>query len=204
MFSLIIYSAANVLYGKRIKQIFSSFLYNRSLNQLIRDGNLLNESVSFFLYLNYFIVLGILFYEVCKLKLNQNIIPHSGILLYFIIEVLIILFFALKSGLITLIGVIFKTKKETNSYLLFLYIFNQASGIILLPLMIIITYLRIYFLFYIILAIFVLILFYRLLRIMINRISPSNFSVFYIFLYLCTIEFIPLLIFIKLIYNHLI
>jgi hypothetical protein len=215
--SLLIYAIVNVLYSRRLKQILKSFANHRFINQLIRDGNLIRETISLLLYVNYIITVTILLYYFSEVKTNTEpeiITPTSyesipfitfkhGLGLFIEIFICVIVFYFLKLSLIRITGKIFKSKKETNEYILLLFIFNQTTGIILLPILIIIIYLKIYFLIDLVFIISGLILFYRLIRVLFYRISPSKFSVLYLFLYLCTVEILPLLILLKLIYRQL-
>ena len=195
------YAIINVFYFRRLKQILKSFFSQRFINQLVRDGELLNENISLILYVNYFISFSILLYIADK-YFTQNY--QLSNIYYLQILVFIILLFFIKIGFIRILGIIFKTKRETREYLRLQYVFNQATGLFLLPLLILIIYLKINLLLIFSFILLFLILVFRLMRVIIYRISPSNFSEFYLFLYLCTIEILPLLIFFKLIYSYLI
>jgi hypothetical protein len=194
------YAVINLLYYRRLRQILKSFISHRFINQLVRDGDPLKENISLLLYIIYFIAFSILFYLAAKLfTVNFNISTVH----YFQILAVILLLFFIKNGFIRFLGIIFKTKKETKEYLRLQYVFNLSTGLFLLPLLIIVIYLKLNLLLKISFVILLLLLVYRLIRVIIYRISPTNFSVFYLILYLCTIEILPLLIFFKLIYSHL-
>jgi hypothetical protein len=203
LFCLVILALTNVIYRRRLRQIIKSFINQSTIKQLIRDGNLLNETISLFLLLNYFVLYSIIIYISNKYILTSSFFSNSGYILFIQIISIVISFFILKILLIRLTGTIFKTKKETREYLLLLFIFNESTGLILFPFLVFIIYLKLYFLLYFLLFILLLILFYRILRVIFNRISVSNFSVYYLILYLCGIEILPLLIFFKLIYSYL-
>ena len=198
--SLIIYAIINVFYHRRLRQLIKSFVSHRFIYQLTRDGELLKENISLLLYSIYFISFSIIIYLTIKiftLKFQLSIINYLLILGF------IILLFFIKSGFIRFFGIIFKTNKESKEYLRLQYVFHQVTGLFLLPLLIIVIYLKLNMLLKLIFALLLLLLVYRLLRIIFYRIYPFNFSMFYLILYLCTIEILPLLIFFKLIYNHL-
>jgi hypothetical protein len=200
---LILYTLSNILFFRRLNQILKSFFNQSAVNQLTRDGNILNETISLLLYINYFIAFAMLLFITNKQILKINIYNLDGIYQYLIILAVVILFFSLKIITIKFIGFVFKTRQETSDYMQLLFIFNQITGIVLIPILIIAVYAKIKSLIYVSFILIALLLMFKVIRIILNRISPTKFSVFYLFLYLCTIEILPILVFIKMIYSRL-
>lgn len=199
---IIIFTLANVLYYRRLRQILKTSVNHHYMNQLVRDGNLLTETISILLYGIYLITLSILFYSINTLILKIHLFSTNATFEFLNILGLVIIFLLAKPLLIRFIGFIFKTKNETYNYLLLMFIFDHVTGLILLLFLIVITFLKLKLLLYFVIFLTGIILLYRIIRIGVNKISPPNFSVFYLILYICSVEILPLVIFIKLIYRH--
>jgi hypothetical protein len=91
---------------------------------------------------------------------------------------------------------------ETNEYLRNIFLFNKIFGLIVFPLLVAHPFIDIKFRFIFIYAgiiIFVLLFILRIFRGIVISVK-NKFSIFYIILYLCTLEILPVLIFYKL-YN---
>lgn len=200
-----IYSVIKVLYNKRLFQIFKTTVSYRYLNQLIRDGDLLSEQISILLFGIYIFAISLFSYIVI-----QQLIPDisqlhhlHGITFYLIIFLFFLLFYLIKINIIRFLGWSFKLPNETYEYIVSELIFNELLGVILLPLNVIINYYpndySIYLGFIIISGFYIS----RLIRIINSAFSVSKFSIFHLFIYLCTVEILPILIIIKLIINYL-
>jgi uncharacterized membrane protein YdcZ (DUF606 family) len=188
--------------SKRLSQLFKAFLTPRSTNQLLREGNILSEIIVYPLLLIFFISASLL----VSIIINQNInVPFSLYLQGAILSVMI-LFFLGKVILVSIIGAIFNTKKETREYLTNYFVFNIILGLVLVPLIFIIFYIdKMYAkpLTIILLIVFSLVYVFRLFRGFLIGISCERYNLYYLFLYLCTVEILPYGVSFKLIYNYL-
>ena len=184
-------------YFRRMQQIFKAYFANRLFNQLSRDGGLLSERVSIFLFISFFLSFSVFIYKTFEFYYD---VPANGIfsfVLYLKVLVGVTLYYFLKMGLYKSCGFIFRSAKETSDYILNIYIFGQVTGVVLLPLIVMITYINNEFIIYIGLTVIALSYVYRLFRGVTITISNVKISMYYIFLYLCTLEILPLLILIK-------
>ena len=95
---------------------------------------------------------------------------------------------------------VFRTEHIFSEYSFFIVLFNQILGLALIPLSAAIAFARVVNAEYIIYAGLTLILgmlFFRILRGSIAVVSRPNVSRFYLFLYLCTLEILPMALFVK-------
>lgn len=196
LFAWIYYSSS-----KRIKQIFNAILSNRSINQLSRDGDLFKERITIPLTLNYLVTFSLFVFFIIHHFANLKVNNLFTVFSFFKLLALISLLVLVKWSITSFIGFVFKNNNASNILLLNGLIFNIVIGIMLIPLNIFLIYTNLsisanilYFGIFTILIINAI----RYYRNIIIGISYSKFSQFYLFLYLCTLEILPLLIIIKL------
>jgi len=192
---------AQVFYPKRIQQIFRAPFSRRFINQLTRDGNLFMERISVALGIIYILALSMFIYEFNEQILKLQIPGISGITLYWIITLINICILVIKVTMVQFLGVIFKTRETTNNYLLNLLIFALLSGPLLLITLIFIIYLKSILLLNVCLVIFILIFILRFIRGFFIGMVLTKFSYLFLFVYLCSLEILPLLVLIKILLN---
>ncbi|MFA4852523.1 MAG: DUF4271 domain-containing protein, partial [Bacteroidales bacterium] len=118
---------------------------------------------------------------------------------WFFIKILagVLLFYLFKMWLFNFSGFIFKTKKETSDYILNIYVFGQIAGVVLLPVIVLMSYLHSETIIYAGGILLVLLYVYSLFRGVVCVTYGVKISVYYLFLYLCTLEILPLFILAK-------
>jgi hypothetical protein len=186
------------VYRKRFRQLVLAPFSKRFLNQLVRDGNLFNERLSLALGIIYFISISLLIYEVNDLLLEGQIPPPLKEFSFFLIIMLLLFFFwIIKVTGIRMLGMVFKTENTTGMYLLNVLVINIITGMVLIPLLVLVIYLKSVFLLYITLFIIILSLLFLFVRGFLIGLSLTKFSYLFLFVYLCTLEILPLIILIK-------
>lgn len=183
-------------YSKRLGQIFQAVAQAHYLNQLEREGNLFKERIS--------LGLGFIFYSISAIfgflivrefagippglhNLTFAAIIMGGLMAYQLV----------KSSLIYLSGIIFDTREVARLYQLNIMIFNNVIGIILFPLAVVCFYWDNIFVLTTGIIIVLLLLIYRLFRGILTGLANKSYNLFYLFLYLCTLEILPLLLLYK-------
>jgi len=194
----IILAWTNFFYSKRMKQIILASLSKRFINQLVRDGNLFKERISLSLAVVYIMSFSLLIYQGNQFILKLSLWNFHEILFYLLIVASLLAFWLIKIGLISMLGAIFKTPATTHYYLLNLLIFSILDGILLLPLLFCVVYLKSGILLYISLSITTILFIFRFVRGFLIGLSLTKFSYLFLFVYLCTLEILPLLMLIKL------
>jgi len=206
LFCIILFTYIRFNYRKRLGQIFKAFFSERDVNQLVREGNLFYEGISVPLFINYTLIISLFVYFASK-NFHRTIQYSSGLIIYGKIILIMGLIYLLKILIVQVIGFIFKSIKETTQHILIIYIFNQVLGLILLPFLIIIYYATYFasfnsYVFYSALIMVLLVYLFRIFRLAFFGLFQSKFSNFYLFLYLCTVEILPLLILTKFMINR--
>lgn len=195
---IILFAISQYGYVKRMQQIIKAFFTNRFFLQISRDVGLYTERASMLLFVSYLLAYSLFLFNVYKFYFPIPAFPSLNFIVYLKILIAVILFFILKTGLFRFSGYIFKASDETSDYVLNLYLFGQITGICLLPVIICTTYFNnsksIIFAGALVI---ILLSLYRLFKGFVIALSKSKVSVYYIFLYLCTLEILPLVLLIK-------
>jgi hypothetical protein len=193
---------AYVFYFKRIRQIIQAPFSKCFINQLVRDGNLLRERVALVLAAIYFLSFALLLFILNERYDTVHLASFTGFTFYLLILGGLLLFWMIKFLFINLLAVIFKTQATSGEYLLNLVIFNLMNGLVLLPLMVLTLYLRSEYLLFICLIFSLLLFLFRFVRGFLIGITLTKFSYLFLFVYLCTLEILPLLILLKFLIYH--
>lgn len=188
-----------IFYSARFNNHIKSFLVPRLANQLMREEYSLTHPVSIFLSLNFFLMVSLIaLLWMNRLRATEYFsLSFTSLLLLFVFVVGI---YFIKIIFLKLIGYFLNKPQETDDYIFTIFLLNQGVGIILLPMLVLICYgsAHLQTIFFVIS--FVLLGFFFLYRISRGGMQALNFGtpVFYIFMYLCALEILPLLIGIKL------
>jgi hypothetical protein len=193
-----------VLANKRFKQIFFSVFGQHFFHQLNRDGDLLKERISIPLFVIYSLLISLLIFQTVLIYNKYQDELLNSFVLFLLIFISIIILWCLKITVIKFIAKLFKEYQISIEYRINTLIFNIITGILLLPLLILITYLKTNIFLYsafIIIGLLILFRFFRNIQIAINQ---RKISVLYIFLYFCSLEILPAIVIIKLVKMYLI
>ncbi|NVN93753.1 MAG: DUF4271 domain-containing protein [Bacteroidetes bacterium] len=187
---------------KRVKQIFKATYSNRTINQLIRDGDLFKERIAISFTFIYYLSFSLFVFQLCHYYFNLKLLGLYSLIFFLKLIVGITVLHILKQRATRLIGTIFKNNTASYVYQLNGFVFNIIIGIVLLPLLLFMVYSKgaicsFTIIFGIIFVVMLSLL--RYIRYFIIGVSYSKFSQFYLFLYLCTLEILPILIIVKII-----
>ncbi len=199
--SFILIAWTQVFYPKRIQQVFRAPFSKRFINQLTRDGNLFSERITIAMGLVYLLTFSLFLYEANDQILGFSFQGITGVALFGVISIVVVAMLAAKVALVQLLGAIFKTRETTGNYLLNLLIFALLSGPVLLASLIFIVYMKSVIAIHICLVIFIILLAFRFLRGFFIGMALTKFSYLFLFVYLCSLEILPLLVLIKILLN---
>ena len=198
LISLILLAFVNFYHKKYITSIFISLLNYRAALKLKEDSNINTSRSGNILLILYFLNISILIYELIQYySINLEI---NEILSFLLIFLIILSIYFVKLVIILFLSSIFEIKEIISEYIFNTKIFNQISGIILLPLIISIQYIGQNLTKYIIISSLIILLTVYITRIYrsIQIFFHKQFSILYLFLYFCSIEILPFIILIKL------
>ena len=186
-----------VFYHKRFQQIIRAPFSKRFINQLIRDGNLFKEQITIALGTVYLLTFTLLLYEFNDLVLHYSFPGINGIVLYLLMAALALGLMSAKVALVQFLGTIFKTRETTGNYLLNQFIFALVSGPVLLAALVFVVYLNSSVIIYVTLSLFITLMVLRFIRGFFIGMALSKFSYLFLFVYLCSLEILPLLVLFK-------
>jgi hypothetical protein len=193
-----IFAWIRIYYGSILMQTLQASVNFQVATRIFMDNSLLQKQLDNFLYIFYFLSTGFLLY-VAETRFRLFPYGMTGVkLLPFNLLLLTGLFFA-RILLVNLAGLLFNKMRIFREYLYNAYIFNKLLGVTLLPLLLFVLYttgvIGKVFQWATIMAVFV-ILIMRLARGIIFSFR-KDISIFYMFLYLCALELVPLVLLYK-------
>jgi hypothetical protein len=177
---------------KKIQLYFSAFITNRFINQIIREEKFLFGFTSIGLMLNSVLGLGLFLYFVIDYFSNS-----TADFAFWLILAISIGFFGLRIIMFKISEFILGRQEALSEYLLNQLTTNYTLGLVLIPINFCLYYLQVEQIQYLMLASFVIVL----VVLSIGYIKTTylglfkySYSLLYIIFYICTLEFIPLLI----------
>ena len=190
---LISFSIIGVLYAfhyKYSKELILSVFSQRNANQYLRDENVFKRRVNIFF--NILMTLNISVF-VCIAIFSQEL----KFVLFLNILFFTCLYYSIKFICIWFIAILLKMHKIINTALFFTTLFDKVFSLFCFPLLILFHFCSFEIKEATIYLMFVLLLLFLLLKIYWNLkvgIKSYGLSRFYLFIYICIIEFFPLLL----------
>ena len=193
--SLLLIGAVRQLNNKRLLSFFSAFFLTRFAGQLQREEYAINNRAGTALLFNFVLVFALFIFQVLD-HFRMHFPDQPPFIIYLLLCGGIGIVYFLKIIFIRIVAGIFKADSEAKEYIFYILLFNQLLSIFLLPLVTGIAFIRNFdpsLMIYLGIGVIVILFIYRLLRGIFIGISKPKISKFYLFLYLCTLEFLPLL-----------
>ncbi|HNS16838.1 MAG TPA: DUF4271 domain-containing protein [Bacteroidales bacterium] len=198
-----IFAWVRVSFRKRFTQLVQASYSKQYMNLLIREGggryDLINLSLGFL----FICATALLLFQFSESLSGPSSSGSLQFLLFLAIAGGIVLWLLFRLFLIRVLGWTFRNYEITSQYLMSSMSYNFLCGIILLPFLVINAYSHSQLFLYISLGIIGLFFLLRIFRGIIIGLSDTKFSMFYLFFYLCTVEFLPLLAIVKIAKDNL-
>jgi len=179
-------------YEKRLKLLGSSIFKRSAALQLIRESPVYSHRSFIPLLSIYIISVTLLINQAVEIFSPGSTEGIKTLLVFAQFLGIYIAFSILKIIVIWLISVTFKNIETAKEYIQNILIYNLALGILLLPLILLMIYTYHEIFLYISGGLAILIMGLRFIRGISIGLSDSKFSLFHLFLYLCTLEILPL------------
>jgi hypothetical protein len=196
VFSIYVY--LNITNPKKLLQVFLSVYSNQASKQLYREDYRLAKSTSVLLSIGFIIVMSFLVFIINTYFafILKGLYPFKQFLF---LTAVITLMYIIKLGTNYFISFSTKNEELNNEYTFNVFISCQTLGVILLPLVICIQFSRYPTEWFLYPAMIICGIFFalRFVRGFIISAIEQNVGILYIFLYLCTLEILPLLVLIK-------
>jgi hypothetical protein len=182
-------------YGNILIQTVQASINFQVANKMFKNNSLLQNQLDGALYLFYFLSMAFLLYYV---ELRIALLPYGlqgGALFFFNLALLVALFLG-RVVLHNITGILFNRVRIIREYLYNMFIFNKLLGLVALPLLFLLVYTRgtpqevIFWI-----SIFALssIVLMRMIRAIVFS-YRKEVLFFYMFLYLCALEIMPLVL----------
>jgi hypothetical protein len=198
LFLVIFFSLVRYLFTAEWNNIIMAFYSNQILSRINKDDSLFNSWPFVFFYLLFGLIIGLYLYLSGKhMQLSYSL---SGFKLFLFLSALVIGLFTLKIIVLRILGFLFDANKLVREYVSVLYLSYFNAAILFLPVVIafsltsnrfagIYSYIGIV----LILGIFV----FQFLRAGAKILTNYKFPKVYLIIYLCALEFCPLVILFK-------
>lgn len=181
--------------GRRMNRLLGGFFRIASLGLLYREESMLLGRPALFLLINY------LLNATLFVALSYNYIRNISIAVFLQIAGLLIAIYLIKLISTRVIGSIFGWKEQANEYIYAILLSNKVLGIVLFPITLLLAFshqIPEEWLIYAGLTFWAIFLIYRVLRSTMVVLSAQGVSLYYLFIYLCTLEIIPFVVLMKL------
>ncbi len=198
---LVAYTLFVLLYAKnrkRLNQVIKAFYINRFASQLAREEVSIVNRVSVILSIIFLFSMTLFTWQVVMFYGWAEEMDESY--LFFSILAVLVGVYVVKFSMIKFFGFVFKTVKEADEYALTVLLFINSLGLFLLPIVVCIAFAQ-----NVSIGIFIniglytlgLFLLTRIIRGLIIGFNSIRVSKLYLFLYLCSLEILPLVIMVK-------
>lgn len=195
---VLLYTIIKNIYNKTLAIIFQAYWNDRAISQFTRDDNFFKLRNSIVYFLLFAMVYGLFIKYLLNnfgLQLSANEFDE-----YVFISIAAMVFYLAKFIVMKLAGYVFSIQKLMSGYLSIISISNFIYSIVIIPFLVLYYYIpSVYapFVFYLMLILFFFNTIYKYLRTGSFILNNFQFPKFYLFLYLCSLEIMPLLIIYK-------
>lgn len=186
----------------KIKHFVIALINDRFTKQLLREDRISSQTSSFLLGIVFILTYSI-FFSLLHFIYGFNRQETSFTTSFMLISTAITLFFITKIIIIRLSGLLLNSNELVSEYIYNVFIFNSISSIIIIPLVIFcVLNTEIPTSLFLNSAMFIVSVSYifRSLKIIYSGITSTPISGFYIFLYICVLEILPLVVLVKILY----
>ncbi len=199
----ILFVFVRIYYRKPFEQLFKSLFAGRSGNPALREEFSSSGRSNLFLSLLFLLTLSLFIYQ-CFACFRGTPDPLKGLLFFLKTLVFIGAAYLVKSSFIRWVGFVFKTSQTAEEYLYTVFFYTRLLGVILLPIIIASAYITVIpdvWLAYTGIVLICLTFLIRTAQATLAGGHNKSISAFYLFLYLCTLEILPLVVLIKVFMN---
>lgn len=197
---VVVIAVLRTRYFSKVRTLLNAFITNRFIGQLTREENVFTNRVNILLSAIYIWALSLFAFLSYKETLINFFPAYKEWEIFLFLNGFIVFLYLIKILVIRLFGFLFEMQRQATEYIFGIFLYNQMAGIFLLPLLLGMIYITIINTNTLtIIGLCGLGFFYllRLTRVVFTAAGTPGISLYYLFLYLCTLEFLPLLIVIK-------
>lgn len=203
IFALILFGWLRVGYNRFFRAAVHASYNYFAARRIFEEANVTRSRVFYFMNLLFFISISLFVTQYMEYQ-HISIFKIKGILLFAIVFCVFILIYALKSMFLLALDFVFLTRGGFSSYVFTVFLYNKIVGFILLPIVSVLPFVPdnvTPWLFVAGGAVFIFLYLFRVLK-GIQLCFKNRVSIFYLFLYLCALEILPVLILLKIVSSY--
>ncbi|HEV7229809.1 MAG TPA: DUF4271 domain-containing protein [Bacteroidia bacterium] len=207
--AFILFVIVKVFSPRKLNQMFIAFIKPAAMKQLLREEYAFSNRSSILLILIFLIIFPLFAFQAGGHFIKSFSLfglSHSqAVETYLLILVFVFATYMIKIAGIRFLSSSMGLRSEGSEYIYTILLFNKVAGLVVFPLVLLIAFARqlnsVYTL-WVGLIFLSMLLVYRIFRLIQIGFSTAGASVFYLFLYLCTLEILPFIVLIKLFMYH--
>ncbi len=196
---LLIITSVRYYRGKKFAVVFQAVFSKSGTSKLLKEESIFRDRILLPLFLVFLISFSTFLFLVFNYYKEPGTFNYAPVTLFGIISGFYFSFFLLKIFLVRISGWIFLNQALSTEYIHNMFIFNIFTGIVLMPLMLLMVYTDTELFLHISLGFLLIIYIYRFIRGMMIGFTDRKFSVLHLFLYLCSLEILPIIVVTKMI-----
>ncbi|WP_066632040.1 DUF4271 domain-containing protein [Labilibacter marinus] len=187
---------------KYLQDLFSSVVFSQYARKMQKEENMRNQKAGFALSILFLFNTSLFIYEYIHYNNIKTFVDDSLILIPIAMG-LVMAFGVVKGLLYRFVSFVFESTQETNDYIFYTKLHDKIFGLIILPVILVVPYIdpeALPLLFNVGIGIFILLYIIQLFRGLLIILRDVA-SLFYMFLYLCALEILPLVIMYNILIN---
>ncbi|MGQ7870138.1 DUF4271 domain-containing protein [Sunxiuqinia sp. sy24] len=191
--AFILLATVRLFFNKYLSQLFHAVINYSTSSRLFRDRSMSITHASFRLDLIFYLIFSIFIFQFFD-EFNLSIVS-SSFKTYLIILAVVIGYYLFKRLVYLFSGFLGESTTETTEFLYNMHLYSRILGLFLIPVSLIISFgslqnpRLVVFVGVFVCVVFYFLLLFRGAKILITK----HFSIFYLILYLCTLEILPLI-----------
>lgn len=186
-----------LFYYRIFKQLYTAFYNITTTNQIVRDESVLLQRASLILSIISYMLMGLFLYQMSIIWSWDMGILQAGLMRFVFLSLSVAIAYSVKMIVLRFFSSVFDLEKPVALYIFNIFLMIMMVGLLLLPINVLLAYGPLEYRDSILtfaVGIIALLFVYRIIRAIGIWIGIPGFSLFYLFLYLCTFEIAPLLI----------
>ena len=199
LLALVLFASVRSAYSKYLNSLFQSLFNYSTSARMFQEKNHSFLHAAFRLEVYFYITFSVFLFQV--LRFFEITTPYQNFRLYIYSFGLVLVYFIGKKMVYKLIGGVIEGRDETSEYLFNMDNINRVTGLVLFPVVALIAFYPFentalpVFSGLILAGLFYFLLLFRGFTILLKK----QFSIFYLFLYFCTLEILPLVLLYKIV-----
>lgn len=204
IFSLILFSWIRVGFSRYFHNAIQASINYFTARRIFEEGNVTRSRVFYFMNLLFFVNLALFVTQFLEYH-HTTIFNMHGIVLFLLSLLTIILLYSGKSLFLYLFDFLFLTRSAFTSYVFTVFIYNKIVGFLLLPIISILPFVPSHITPWLFVTGGLIVVILYIFRVFkgVQLCFKNRLSIFYLILYLCALEILPVSILLKVAFSYL-